>query len=389
MAKRKPKNHYGEGSIFYSNVKQKWMAQINVGKDENGKVIRKSVTADTQEEVKAKLDELKLSIYTGKFVNANTITFSQLIKQIYDEKLAMNEIQPQTYYRTMETVKLCKEINDIPVQKIDSTAIKQLLLSKVDYANSTIKKMYIILNQCFKEALKRKIIIDNPMLDVRKPKSTKKTKKIRALTLDEQKKLVEVIRNENVRYAEQMLISMFTGMRMGEINALSVNDLNLNFNFINIDKTISKGEHGEAFVNDTAKTENGNRQIPINETVRPVIEKVISEYKLTDDNVLFHTSVGTLIATSVVNTEFRRIVNKYGIQDKTVKGDLSLHSLRHTYATRCIESGMPPKVLQHLMGHSDIKVTLDTYADVFDNFQSISVEKSDSYLNQVGLAVNM
>ena len=387
MAKRKPKNHYGEGSIFYSNVKQKWMAQINVGKDENGKVIRKSVTAETQEEVKAKLDELKLNIYTGKFVNANTITFSQLIKQIYDEKLAMNEIQPQTYYRTMETVKLCREINDIPVQKIDSTAIKQLLLSKVDYANSTIKKMYIILNQCFKEALKRKIISDNPMLDVRKPKSTKKTKKIRALTLDEQKKLVEVIRNENVRYAEQMLISMFTGMRMGEINALSVNDLNLNFNFINIDKTISKGEHGEAFVNDTAKTENGNRQIPINETVRPVIEKIISEYKATDDNVLFHTSAGTLIATSVVNTEFRRIVNKYNIQDKTVKGDLSLHSLRHTYATRCIESGMPPKVLQHLMGHSDIKVTLDTYADVFDNFQSISVEKADSYLNQVGLAV--
>ena len=387
MAKRKPKNHYGEGSIFYSNVKQKWMAQINVGKDENGKVIRKSVTAETQEEVKAKLDELKLSIYTGKFVNANTITFSQLVKQIYDEKLAMNEIQPQTYYRTMETVKLCKEINDISVQKIDSTAIKQLLLSKVDYANSTIKKMYIILNQCFKEALKRKIISDNPMLDVRKPKSTKKTKKIRALTLDEQKKLVEVIRNENVRYAEQMLISMFTGMRMGEINALSVNDLNTNFHFINIDKTISKGEHGEAFVNNTAKTENGNRQIPINETVRPVIEKIISEYKATDDNVLFHTSAGTLIATSVVNTEFRRIVNKYGIQDKTVKGDLSLHSLRHTYATRCIESGMPPKVLQHLMGHSDIKVTLDTYADVFDNFQSISVEKADSYLNQVGLAV--
>ena len=71
------------------------------------------------------------------------------------------------------------------------------------------------------------------------------------------------------------------------------------------------------------------------------------------------------------------------------KGDISLHSLRHTYATRCIESGMPPKVLQKLMGHSDIKVTLDTYADVFDNFQSESVAQADSYLNQVGLAVNM
>ena len=80
-------------------------------------------------------------------------------------------------------------------------------------------------------------------------------------------------------------------------------------------------------------------------------------------------------------------MNEYNIQDKSVKGTISLHSLRHTYATRCIESGMPPKVLQHLMGHSDIKVTLDTYADVFDNFQSVSVEKSDSYLTKVGLAV--
>lgn len=389
MAKRKPKNHYGEGSIFYSNVKQKWMAQINIGKDENGKTIRKSVIGNTQEEVKAKLNELKVNVYTGKFVNANSITFAQMIKQIYDEKLALNEVQPQTYYRTMETLKLCKDINDIPVQKIDSTMLKQLLLSKVDYANTTIKRVYILLNLCFNEAMKRKIITDNPMLDVKKPKSNKKTKKIRALTLGEQKALVEVLQNEPCKYAPQMLISMFTGMRMGEINALSINDLNMNFLFINVDKTISKGEHGEAFVNNTAKTENGNRQIPINETVKPIIEKVIAEYKDLGDDVLFHTSVGTLIATSVANYEFRRIVNKYGIQDKTVKGDISLHSLRHTYATRCIESGMPPKVLQKLMGHSDIKVTLDTYADVFDNFQSESVAQADSYLNTMGLAVNM
>jgi len=387
--RKKPKNHYGEGSIFYSNVKQKWMAQINVGKDENGKLIRKSLVAETREEVEKKLSDLKLSIYTGKFVNANTITFHQLIKQIYDEKLAMNEVQAQTYYRTMETLKLCKEINDVPVQKIDSTMIKQLLLSRVDYANTTIKKIYILLNQCFNEAMKRKIISDNPMLDVRRPKSSKKPKKIRALTLDEQKRFLEVLKTEKVKYAEQMYISMFTGMRMGEINALSIDDINLNFNFINIDKTISKGEHGEAFINDSAKTEKGNRNIPINETVKPIIERIVENYTATEDNVLFHTSVGTLIATSVVNTEFRRIVNQYNIQDTSVKGTISLHSLRHTYATRCIESGMPPKVLQNLMGHTDIKVTLDTYADVFDNFQSVSIEQSDSYLNQVGLAVNM
>ena len=81
-------------------------------------------------------------------------------------------------------------------------------------------------------------------------------------------------------------------------------------------------------------------------------------------------------------------LNKFGIKDTAVPGDLTLHSLRHTYATRCIESGMPPEVLQNLLGHTDIKVTLDTYSDVFDNFQNENVAKVDEYLTDAGLAVN-
>lgn len=212
-------------------------------------------------------------------------------------------------------------------------------------------------------------------------------KKIRALTLDEQKCFLEVIQNEPVCYADQMLISVFTGMRMGEINALTLKDINLNFNFINIDKTIAKGEHGEAFVNDSPKTEKGNRQVPINNAVKPVIDNMLKNYEPAKDGFLFHTTTGTLVPTSLVNMEFQRIVKKYGIKDDMVSGDLSLHSLRHTYATRCIESGMPPKVLQNLLGHTDIKVTLDTYADVFDNFRNENVAKVDEYLSSTGLTI--
>ena len=149
-------------------------------------------------------------------------------------------------------------------------------------------------------------------------------------------------------------------MRMGEINALTKKDINTNFNFINIEKTIAKGEHGEAFVNDSAKTDKGNRQVPINTLVKPVIDKVLKNYVPKKDGMLFHTTKGTLVPTTSVNAEFRRVVETYGIKDDSIPGDLTLHSLRHTYATRCIESGMPPKVLQNLLGHTDIKVTLDT-----------------------------
>lgn len=205
------------------------------------------------------------------------------------------------------------------------------------------------------------------------------------MTVEKQQKFLKVIQTERVRYKEQMLISMFTGMRMGEVNALTPKDINFKFNFINIDKTVSKGRKGSAFVNDSAKTEKGNRTVPINELVKPVVEEVLVNYEPTEDGMLFHTTVGTLVTTNQVNMEFKRLLERFDIRDEGLKGELSLHSLRHTYATRCIEGGMPPKILQNLLGHKDISVTLDTYSDVFENFQTENVAKIDEYMKALGM----
>lgn len=94
---------------------------------------------------------------------------------------------------------------------------------------------------------------------------------------------------------------------------------------------------------------------------------------------------GHLLNTSQVNMVFQRLLEKYDIIDKKVRGKVSLHSLRHTFATRCIEAGMQAKVLQHLLGHSDISVTFNTYCDAFESFQRENLAMADEYFASMGI----
>ncbi len=140
------------------------MGQINVGKCEDGKIKRKSVTGNSPDEVKQKLKQIEYEIYPGSFIDESTITFEQLEKQILDDRFALNEFQEQTCFRHLETLKMLKSINNIPLQEINYSMLKQLMINSVNrYSDSSIRKMFLMLNQCFNEAVKRKIINENPM----------------------------------------------------------------------------------------------------------------------------------------------------------------------------------------------------------------------------------
>ena len=380
MKKKKTAN--GSGSITYNKQKDLWVGQITVGYDEEGKQRRKSVSGKNKTEVAQKLKQIEYGIFSGDFVDKSSITIYHLAKQMIEDKYNLNEIKENTYYTHLCTLKRLKPIYNTPLQQANETQIRAFLQTQLDKSNSVIRKNFELLKSTFKEAVRRDIINKNPMESIRQPKSRQKRENVRALTVEEQNKLFDVLCNEDIKYSEQMLLSMFTGMRMGEINALTKRDINLTFGTISVNKTITRGEKGKAVLGDSAKTYAGNRTIYVTEDVKAILKECM---EFAEGDMLFTTDSGGLITTSQVNNELSRVLTKYQIIDENVPGKVSCHSLRHTYATRMIEGGMQPKVLQLLLGHTDIKITMNTYCDAFDKFQGENVALASEYLRKIGL----
>ena len=170
---------------------------------------------------------------------------------------------------------------------------------------------------------------------------------------------------------------MYCGLRVSEALALTRNDINLRDNKIIVRRTLTKDEKGRVMMGQTTKTYAGKRILPLPEFL---VDTIVEQMKLSEtwnnneEKMLFKPEDRKYVDRVNVNTELKRLLKRhFGIEDITT------HSLRHTYGTRCIEAGMAPVVVQKLMGHTDVSITLNTYTSVFDKFKEKEIEKVNKY----------
>lgn len=366
------------GAIYYDKDKKRWECWYYVVNPSTLKKQRKCKCLKTQEEAKDFLATLKYQKEDVLYNDNDGLPLNLLIKGNIERKVDLGLIGGNQYNRLTRTLKTIEkwDLATKCIENFKSDEIQSYLNSLRDYSNSYISKIHELIYSAFAIAQKKGYIIKNPMIDVIKPKSNKDDKEVRAMTIEEQQVFTNYLMSMPISlepYKNVFLFQMFLGLRIGEALALKKTDINLQRNVVSVQRTLTVDKDRNLIVGNRTKTYSGKRDVPIPEFIR---DNVIEQMQLAEnhkDNLLFTSNNNTLVFTNNINYRLKRILKAMGIEG------ISTHSLRHTFGTRCIESGMRAVAVQRLLGHKDVSVTLNTYTTIFDKYKEQEIEKLNSY----------
>ena len=381
-------------------------------------------------------------VYCGRFVNrfgkrvslysANRSEIKDMLqKAIYEDKMKMNVkdstitlkewyfkwlnvhkeglLKPSTrrIYNQVFDLHISPALGNYKLQDFTTTQIKEFIISLkakkgLDFA--TQNRARIMLQDMFDKALNDELIRKNPAKGIKLARKTKKVgddeigEDIKVLTLEEQQEFFDCCKG--TFYDNLYTVMVTTGLRIGEVAALTWKDIDFENKEISVTKTLlyqkfeEMGDTKKTFHIGTPKTKTSIRKVPINRQCEVALKKqwmqkqVVSkkrpkEVQTEFSDLLFTTKFNTPLNVQIVSDSIRTIIDEINLTRDTLEEMeyFSSHAFRHTFATRCFEAGIKPKIIQSYLGHATLQMTMDLYASSLKAHKDREMELLENILD--------
>ena len=378
--------------------------------DEYGK--RHSKYADTLEELREKEEQVIVDRHDGIKLDTNSLTVNDMFELWKKIKRGLkdNTFQNYIYMYEMFVEKGFGKKKLTAVKKSDVKSFYNRLIEDNMLQVASLDNVHTVLHQVFQVAVDDNLIrvnpTDNMMHDIKLSHPERGRRE--ALTVDQQKLLFQFLEKEpRYRHWHPIFYIMAnTGMRVGEITGLTWDDVDLEgegCGTVSVNHTLvyynHRDDNGCYYSINTPKTRAGIRTIPMTNGVREAFLKQrqyleeagigcrshIDGYR----DFVFLNRFGNVLNQGTLNKTLKRIMrdcNQKVLEGHTGKKDpvllpnFSCHVLRHTFATRCAESGISPRTLMDLMGHADISTSMNIYVTVTGKAKMIEIRAYEDYL---------
>lgn len=365
------------GDNIHKRKDGRWEGRYKNGYRNDGSVKYSSVYARTYKECKLKLEQSRTE-NPQSMLHPKAVRFSDVMNFWLEANTIHLKGATQAKYRSLIQSHIIPSLGGLFVSEINSIIINSFLNEKIKNGRlssgeglspSYVKTIAIIIESAIKFACAEgwcqplKTPINKPVV----PKNTP-----RIMNKEEESKLLELLVHEQHLVAIGTLIALNTGMRIGEVCALRWSDIDFNNRLIHIRHTISRvyddtSKNKTKLIIDTPKTLSSQRDLPMTETLINALRRAYEKR-----NSIFVVSENEkFVSPRTFDYNFRKMLVKNGL------AVVNFHVLRHTFATRCAESGMDAKALSCLLGHSTANISLNVY--VHPTFDTIKQQLDSIY----------
>ncbi|EAE6271776.1 site-specific integrase [Listeria monocytogenes] len=372
----------------------KYELRVSKGYDARGKQIRKTknVTVKTVKALKLELSNFEAYVYSSDYTEIKDMRFIDFV-----EKWRLNYAKRELKGNTIDKYNLFLENWIIPYferKKISKITTMQLLdyfheVQKKGVGPSALEGHHRVIRSLFKYATLWGITETDVSLSVKKP-----TYKVPEKNIYNRREIEVLIDRIKIlqKYQQVMIkLALYCGLRRGEVIGLTTKDMNYNKNTINVYRAVIKSASEGIKLDDTKNKR--KRIVPAPAGLMQEIKELAKEKQKNKDKLgllwkgtkdldgktvvlIFSHDDGTPFTPASVTRMFNRFLEKEENNDLT---KISFHDLRHSAASFLLEQGINVKVIQNILGHSDIKVTLNTYAHITEDGYSEAAKTFDNF----------